>query len=233
MSEALNCLLNTPIPSLTLYNHLTLLPSPEIFTLLLCFKVSIKLTMSTSSSVRDEYGSESDDRDEAETLHASTDTVTPRSAALASSTSASHAPSLTHASPNRSFPLPSPSQTSSPSSAGKRNFVWPPEDVVRLVSFIYNNESFQRAILPSRITGAEEPVNKLRKGAIYRELFTLVFPSATPIDPDRIKSKVRWLQGIYNKEKAKLSLTGAGFLEGLDPSDPVSTQSIFLGYNPY
>lgn len=95
-----------------------------------------------------------------------------------------------------------------------------------LVSVLYSNPSFQVALLPSRVSGPEEPTNKLNKTAVERSIFKTVFPSSNHVDPDRIKAKIRWLKDLYTKQKKKLSLTGAGFLEGMDASDPVSASSI-------
>ncbi|KAJ1022803.1 hypothetical protein NDA18_005136 [Ustilago nuda] len=47
----------------------------------------------------------------------------------------------------------------------------------------------------------------------------MIFPGAT-VDPNHIKSKLRWLIETYYREKKKLSLTGAGMLlEDMDASN--------------
>ena len=87
---------------------------------------------------------------------------------------------------------------------------------------IYESESYQHALLPSQELIESDPGNKLGKHPIFREIFKLIFPG-TPVKPNHIKAKLRWVQETYYKEKKKLSLTGAGtLLEDMDASNPVS-----------
>ncbi|SYW84950.1 uncharacterized protein UBRO2_05656 [Ustilago bromivora] len=51
----------------------------------------------------------------------------------------------------------------------------------------------------------------------------------TPVEPNHIKAKLRWVQETYYKEKKKLSLTGAGtLLEDMDASNPSYTYCLAL-----
>ncbi|SAM71760.1 uncharacterized protein UBRO_20482 [Ustilago bromivora] len=51
------------------------------------------------------------------------------------------------------------------------------------------------------------------------EIFKLIFPG-TPVKPNHIKAKLRWVQETYYKEKKKLLLTGAAMLlEDMDASN--------------
>jgi len=95
-------------------------------------------------------------------------------------------------------------------------------DVLHLVTILYNSESYQHALLPSRESAESNPALKLRKHPIFREISKLIFPGAS-VEPNHIKAKLRWLQETYYREKKKLSLTGAGtLLEDMDASNPVS-----------
>ncbi|SPC62446.1 uncharacterized protein UHOD_11533 [Ustilago sp. UG-2017b] len=106
------------------------------------------------------------------------------------------------------------------SATGKKNFTWSGADVLHLVTILYNSESYQRALLPSRESAESDPALKLRKHPIFREISKLIFPGAS-VKPNRIKAKLRWLQETYYREKKKLSLTGAGtLLEDMDASNP-------------
>ncbi|SPC67353.1 uncharacterized protein UHOD_11500 [Ustilago sp. UG-2017b] len=108
------------------------------------------------------------------------------------------------------------------SATGKKNFTWSGANVLHLVAIIYNSESYQRALLPSRESAESDPALKLRKHPIFWEISKLIFPG-TSVKPNRIKAKLRWLQETYYREKKKLSLTGAGtLLEDMDASNPVS-----------
>ena len=108
------------------------------------------------------------------------------------------------------------------SATGKKNFTWSDADVLHLVTILYNSESYQHALLPSRESAESDPALKLRKHPIFREISKLIFPGAS-VEPNRIKAKLRWLQETYYREKKKLSLTGAGtLLEDMDASNPVS-----------
>ena len=50
----------------------------------------------------------------------------------------------------------------------------------------------------------------------------MIFPGAS-VDPNCIKSKLRWLLETYYREKKKISPTGAGtLLEDMDASNLVS-----------
>ncbi|SAM73171.1 uncharacterized protein UBRO_20314 [Ustilago bromivora] len=120
----------------------------------------------------------------------------------------------------RNIPVPSRSRsTSAPdiytscpnqvsgSATGKKNFTWSSADVLHLVTIIYDK------LIESN------PGNKLHKHPIFREVFKLIFPG-TPVEPNHIKAKLRWVQETYYKEKKKLSLTGAGtLLEDMDASN--------------
>ncbi|KAJ1039551.1 hypothetical protein NDA10_002769 [Ustilago hordei] len=56
----------------------------------------------------------------------------------------------------------------------------------------------------------------------------MIFPGAS-VDPNRIKSKLRWLLETYYREKKKLSPTGAGtLLEDMDASNPSYVSRIAL-----
>ncbi|SPO21345.1 uncharacterized protein UTRI_00822 [Ustilago trichophora] len=104
--------------------------------------------------------------------------------------------------------------------SNKKNYIWSTEDIVRLVTTIYSKERYQNALLPSREGTEDDANNKLRKEPVCREIFQNLFPGV-PVDPNRIKTKLRWLITAYHKEKKKLSLTGAGtLLRDLDPSSP-------------
>ncbi|SAM67716.1 uncharacterized protein UBRO_20242 [Ustilago bromivora] len=106
------------------------------------------------------------------------------------------------------------------SRSGKKNFTWLSADVLCLITIIYDSESYQHALLPSRELIESDPGNKLHKHPIFWEIFKLIFPGA-PVEPNHIKAKLRWVQETYYKEKKKLSLTGAGMLlEDMDASNP-------------
>ncbi|TKY87890.1 hypothetical protein EX895_002991 [Sporisorium graminicola] len=112
--------------------------------------------------------------------------------------------------------------SSSHETAGKKNYMWTAQDINTLVTVLFNNPCFQVAPLPSRMSG-DEPINKLsklNKTAVERSIFKSVFPNSEHVEPDRIKSKIRWPRGLYSKQKKKLSLPAAGFLEGMDSSEP-------------
>ncbi|SPC62903.1 uncharacterized protein UHOD_11833 [Ustilago sp. UG-2017b] len=95
------------------------------------------------------------------------------------------------------------------SATGKKNFTWSGANVLHLVTILYNSESYQHALLPSRESAESDPALKLHKHPIFREISKLIFPGAS-VEPNHIKAKLRWLQGTYYREKKKLSLTGAG-----------------------
>ncbi|SOV07336.1 uncharacterized protein UDID_18876 [Ustilago sp. UG-2017a] len=106
------------------------------------------------------------------------------------------------------------------SATGKKNFTWSDADVLHLVTILYNSESYQHALLPSRESAESDPALKLCKHPIFREISKLIFPG-TSVEPNHIKAKLRWLQETYYREKKKLSLTGAGtLLEDMDASNP-------------
>ncbi|SOV06800.1 uncharacterized protein UDID_17918 [Ustilago sp. UG-2017a] len=106
------------------------------------------------------------------------------------------------------------------SATGKKNFTWSGANVLHLVTILYNSKSYQRALLPSRESAESNPALKLCKHPIFREISKLIFPGAS-VEPNGIKTKLRWLQETYYREKKKLSLTGAGtLLEDMDASNP-------------
>ncbi|KAJ1034899.1 hypothetical protein NDA18_000506 [Ustilago nuda] len=112
-----------------------------------------------------------------------------------------------------------PSQASR-SATGKKNFTWSGANVLHLVMILYNNDSYQRVLLPSRESAESDPALKLCKHPIFWDISKMIFPGAS-VDPNHIKSKLRWLIETYYREKKKLSLTGAGMLlEDMDASNP-------------
>ncbi|SAM82698.1 uncharacterized protein UBRO_20690 [Ustilago bromivora] len=95
------------------------------------------------------------------------------------------------------------------SATGKKNFTWSGANVLHLVTTLYNSESYQHALLPSRESA-----------------------ESASVKPNHIKAKLRWLQEAYYREKKKLSLTGAGtLLEDMDASNPSYISRLALSTN--
>ncbi|KAJ1031078.1 hypothetical protein NDA18_002297 [Ustilago nuda] len=114
------------------------------------------------------------------------------------------------------------------SATGKKNFTWSGANVLHLVMFLYNSNSYQCTLLPSQELAESNPALKLRKHPIFREISKMIFPGAS-VDPNCIKSKLRWLIETYYREKKKLSLIGAGtLLEDMDASNPSYISRIAL-----
>ena len=108
------------------------------------------------------------------------------------------------------------------SATGKKNLTWSGANVLHLVMILYNNDSYQCTLLPSRESAESNPALKLRKHPIFWDISKMIFPGAC-VDPNHIKSKLRWLLETYYREKKKLSPTGAGtLLEDMDASNLVS-----------
>ncbi|SYW76453.1 uncharacterized protein UHO2_04694 [Ustilago hordei] len=106
------------------------------------------------------------------------------------------------------------------SATGKKNLTWSGANVLHLVTILYNNNSYQCTLLPSRESAESDPALKLCKHPIFRDISKMIFPG-TSVDPNCIKSKLRWLLETYYREKKKLSPTGAGtLLEDMDASNP-------------
>ncbi|KAJ1034255.1 hypothetical protein NDA18_001118 [Ustilago nuda] len=113
------------------------------------------------------------------------------------------------------------------SATGKKNFTWSGANVLHLVMFLYNSNSYQCTLLPSQELAESNPALKLRKHPIFQEISKMIFPG-TSVDPNHIKAKLRWLLETYYREKKKLSLTGAGtLLENMDASNPLYDHSIY------
>ncbi|UTT88104.1 hypothetical protein NDA17_003711 [Ustilago hordei] len=106
------------------------------------------------------------------------------------------------------------------SATGKKNLTWSGANVLHLVMILYNNDSYQHTLLPSRESAESNPALKLHKHPIFQDISKMIFPG-TSVDPNHIKSKLRWLLETYYREKKKLSPTGAGtLLEDMDASNP-------------
>ncbi|SPC62790.1 uncharacterized protein UHOD_11808 [Ustilago sp. UG-2017b] len=88
------------------------------------------------------------------------------------------------------------------SATGKKNFTWSGADVLHLVTILYNSESYQRALLPSRESAESDPALKLRKHPIFREISKLIFPGAS-VEPNHIKAKLRWLLSEVSRLKPR------------------------------
>ncbi|SYW85122.1 uncharacterized protein UHO2_06748 [Ustilago hordei] len=105
------------------------------------------------------------------------------------------------------------------SATGKKNLTWSGANVLHLVMILYNNNSYQCTLLPSRESAESDPALKLHKHPIFQDISKMIFPGAS-VDPNCIKSKLRWLLETYYREKKKLSPTGAGtLLEDMDASN--------------
>ncbi|KAJ1019633.1 hypothetical protein NDA18_006110 [Ustilago nuda] len=105
------------------------------------------------------------------------------------------------------------------SATGKKNFTWSGANVLHLVTILYNNDTYQRVLLPSQESAESDPALKLRKHPIFWDISKMIFPGAS-VNPNHIKLKLRWLIETYYREKKKLSLTGAGMLlEDMDASN--------------
>ncbi|KAJ1595617.1 hypothetical protein NDA11_004767 [Ustilago hordei] len=105
------------------------------------------------------------------------------------------------------------------SATGKKNLTWSGANVLHLVTILYNNNSYQCTLLPSRELAESDPALKLHKHPIFQDISKMIFPGAS-VNPNCIKSKLRWLLETYYREKKKLSPTGAGtLLEDMDASN--------------
>ncbi|SYW86860.1 uncharacterized protein UHO2_06077 [Ustilago hordei] len=105
------------------------------------------------------------------------------------------------------------------SATGKKNLTWSGANVLHLVMILYNNDSYQHTLLPSRELAESNPALKLCKHPIFWDISKMIFPGAS-VNPNCIKSKLRWLLETYYREKKKLSPTGAGtLLEDMDASN--------------
>ena len=108
------------------------------------------------------------------------------------------------------------------SATGKKNLTWLGANVLHLVTILYNSKTYHHALLPSWELAESNPALKLRKHPIFQDISKMIFPGAS-VDPNHIKSKLRWLLETYYREKKKLSPTGAGtLLDDMDSSNPVS-----------
>ncbi|SYW80944.1 uncharacterized protein UHO2_06406 [Ustilago hordei] len=117
------------------------------------------------------------------------------------------------------------------SATGKKNLTWSGANLLHLVMILYNNNSYQHTLLPSRELAESDPALKLCKHPIFWDISKMIFPGAS-VDPNHIKSKLRWLLETYYREKKKLSLTGAGtLLEDMDASNLSYISRIALSTN--
>ncbi|SYW80461.1 uncharacterized protein UBRO2_03729 [Ustilago bromivora] len=82
---------------------------------------------------------------------------------------------------------------------------------------------------PNRVSGsATGKKNFTWLSADILCLITIIYNS-TPVKPNHIKAKLRWVQETYYKEKKKLPLTGAGMLlEDMDASNLSYTSCLAL-----
>ncbi|SAM83797.1 uncharacterized protein UBRO_20790 [Ustilago bromivora] len=85
---------------------------------------------------------------------------------------------------------------------------------------------------PNRVSGsATGKKNFTWLSADILCLITIIYNS-TPVKPNHIKAKLRWVQETYYKEKKKLPLTGAGMLlEDMDASNLSYTSCLALSTN--
>lgn len=92
-------------------------------------------------------------------------------------------------------------------------FTWTPNDISRLVDIIYNDNQYQRVLLPGRLTAEQEKGLKTNKEVICGQIWQQVFPEQSSVGgAGRVKSKIRWLGTQYNNIKKSFSQTGAGIL---------------------
>ncbi|SYW86336.1 uncharacterized protein UHO2_03837 [Ustilago hordei] len=117
------------------------------------------------------------------------------------------------------------------SATGKKNLTWLGANVLHLVTILYNNDSYQHTLLPSQESAESDPALKLCKHPIFQDISKMIFPG-TSVDPNCIKSKLRWLLETYYRKKKKLSPTGAGtLLEDMDASNLSYISCIALSTN--
>jgi hypothetical protein len=105
----------------------------------------------------------------------------------------------------------------------KRNFVWSDEQTDRLVEILYNNFSYQTALLSIRSSKEQERGQKVHKTTIYGNIFREIFGEDQPMQVQRIKNRIVTLSRIYKEEMAKMGETGAGLLwDDIQPGTEVS-----------
>ncbi|KAJ1028939.1 hypothetical protein NDA18_002958 [Ustilago nuda] len=110
-------------------------------------------------------------------------------------------------------------------------FNWSPSDINNLIDIIYNNDHYQRVLLPGCLTAEQEKGLKTNKDVICRQIWQELFPEESTVGGSgRVKTKIRWLTEQYNNIKKTISQqTSAGvLLQDMDhnSSDYATCESI-------
>ncbi|KAJ1592423.1 hypothetical protein NDA15_002010 [Ustilago hordei] len=93
-------------------------------------------------------------------------------------------------------------------------FNWLPSDINNLIDIIYNNDHYQRVLLPGHLTAEQEKGLKTNKDVICGQIWQELFPDESTVGgAGRVKTKIHWLTEQYNNIKKTISQqTGAGVL---------------------
>ncbi|SYW83696.1 uncharacterized protein UHO2_06892 [Ustilago hordei] len=93
-------------------------------------------------------------------------------------------------------------------------FNWSPSDINNLIDIIYNNDHYQRVLLPGCLTAEQEKGLKTNKDVICGQIWQELFPDKSTVGgAGQVKTKIRWLTEQYNNIKKTISQqTSAGVL---------------------
>ncbi|KAJ1041144.1 hypothetical protein NDA10_002770 [Ustilago hordei] len=110
-------------------------------------------------------------------------------------------------------------------------FNWSPSDINNLVDIIYNNDHYQRVLLPGCLTAEQEKGLKTNKDVICGQIWQELFPDESTVGgAGQVKTKICWLTEQYNNiKKTILQQTSAGvLLQDMDhnSSDYATCESI-------
>ncbi|CDU23335.1 uncharacterized protein SPSC_01964 [Sporisorium scitamineum] len=95
----------------------------------------------------------------------------------------------------------------------KKYFSWSDQATMKLVTAIYSDDLYQRALLNVRLTANEEKGLKMNKSVLLRQLYMELFPDDEAAVPSRVDSRLRWLKTRYSAAQKDLkNRTGAGKL---------------------
>ncbi|KAJ1039485.1 hypothetical protein NDA10_004824 [Ustilago hordei] len=92
-------------------------------------------------------------------------------------------------------------------------FVWSNDEVLQLVTILFESDYYQRLLLKGHLTKEQEKGLKMSKETLYKQIFEEIFPNSNITNGGgHVKAKLCWLESQYITIKNTFSQTGSGLL---------------------
>ncbi|SAM76558.1 uncharacterized protein UBRO_20524 [Ustilago bromivora] len=114
---------------------------------------------------------------------------------------------------NHGRPAARASRTQNQDTESGKYFVWSNDEVLWLVTILFDSNYYQKSLLKGCLTKEQEKGLKMSKETLYKQIYDEIFPNSNITNGgSHVKTKLHWLESQYITIKNTFSQTGSGLL---------------------